>query len=426
MIDDPDAASSTSQLSTDFWKYWTGQTISNFGGAVTLFALPLLIYQLTGSAVNLAISTAANLLPYLLFGLVIGAWVDRADRRRVMIGSDVARCVIIGSIPLLFAFNHLSVWYVYAVGFMSSTCTIAFNATEFAAIPSLVPTDDLVTANGRIQASYSAGNVAGPLLGGVLVAFIPIPDLLLCDSASFLISVISLILIRTNFSGTRDEGTIREPLHRTIVEGLRYVLHHPVLRNISIMMALINFFGTTIQTQLVLFATVRLGADKSEIGYLYSAGGVGVVLLSLAAGPLRKRWSFSVVALGAQMLSGLVIVAFALTPVYWLALPLWAASSGLSILFNINTGSLRQSIVPSQLLGRVVTVAMVLAWSAIPIGSLVGGAVIQSTGNVALIYGAIGALQTLIALGFAFTALGHADKYLPNGSATDGDDRGGS
>src|SRR5579875_711874 len=96
-------------LSSDFWKYWTGQTISNLGSSVTLFALPLLVYQLTGSAINLGITGAAEFLPYLLFGLVLGAWMDRVNRKRMMILTDVARAAIIATIPLSAGFHILSV-----------------------------------------------------------------------------------------------------------------------------------------------------------------------------------------------------------------------------------------------------------------------------------------------------------------------------
>jgi hypothetical protein len=110
---------------------------------------------------------------------------------------------------------------------------------------------------------------------------------------------------------------------------------------------------------------------------------------------------------------GLCITIFAGVRSYWIALPLWAAAGGLGILFNINTGSLRQAIVPNQLLGRVLSIAGVLAWSAIPAGALVGGWVISVTGNVALVYGVIGIITICIAVFFRlFTALGDAQRYV--------------
>lgn len=128
----------TSKLSGDFWKYWAGQTISQLGSSVTLFALPLLVYKLTGSPLNLGISTAANFLPYLLFGLVLGAWTDRVNRKLMMIGVDIARALIIATLPLLAILGFLPVWWIYVVGFIHLTLTICFEAGEFAALPSLV------------------------------------------------------------------------------------------------------------------------------------------------------------------------------------------------------------------------------------------------------------------------------------------------
>src|SRR5439155_18259849 len=145
---------------------------------------------------------------------------------------------------------------------------------------------------------------------------------------------------------------------------------------------------------------------------------LGVVVLSLAAGPLRKRWRFSTVALGALMLSGALTVVFAAVPIYWVAVPLWGLISGLGMLFNINTGSLRQAIVPNHLLGRVISVAMVLAWSANPIGAVLGGLAIEWTHDVALIYAIVGVLTVLIPFCFSFTALGHAERYIDQNSAT--------
>jgi MFS family permease len=401
------------RLSGDFWKFWTGQTISNLGSSFTFLVLPLLVFKLTGSAVNLAITTAAYFVPYLLFGLVIGALVDRVDRKRLMIAVDIGRAAVIASIPALAAVDALSVWWIYAVSFLTATLTIAFDAGEFAAVPSLVDRDDLVTANGRILASYQTAQFAGPILAGSLIgAGMPVEDVLLVDAASFVASAIALVTVRGSFNAPDDAQRELASLRRDVVEGLRYVLSHPVLRNISIMMALFNFVGATTITQLVLFAKERLDASDREIGFLFSAGSAGIVVLSLAAGPIRRKLSFSVAALGALMLYGVLTFVFAWTEAFWIALPLWAAISGLGLFFNINTQSLRQAIVPSHMLGRVVSIAGVLAWSAIPVGTLLGGYVIEATGDVALVYAGIGVITFLIAFVFRFSALGHAEDFI--------------
>ena len=411
------------RVSTDFLKFWVGQTVSNLGSSVTMFALPLLVFKLTGSPLNLGVTMATTYLPYLLFGLVLGAWVDRVDRKRLMIATDVARALVIALIPLLDGAGLLDVWVLYAVAFATSTLTIAFDAAEFAAIPSLVPSkDDLVSANGRIQASYNAAQVAGPLLAGLLIASISVQQLFWLDAASFLVSAASLLAVRRRFNlepagraqqgeQSRD-GRQRRPIRRDVADGLRYVLRHPVLRSISAMMAIINLISSTTYAQLVLFAKQRLSATDTQVGLLYSAASVGVVVLSLLAGRVRRLLPFSKVALGALVLDGLMILAMSLTRQYWVALPLWAAAAGLGIMFNINTVSLRQQIVPNELLGRVISIAGVLAWSAIPLGTLLGGIATQRTGNVALVYGVIGALVVVVALAFSLSPIGHAERYL--------------
>jgi predicted MFS family arabinose efflux permease len=325
---------------------------------------------------------------------------------------------VILSIPLVATFGHLSVWWIYGVTFIQSTVFIAFSAGEFAALPSLVSTDDFVTANGRIQATYSGAQVSGPLLAGALISFLPLTWVMAFDAGSFAISALSLSLIRASFNVPSDKPKEVTTILHDIRAGLRYVLSHPVLRNISLMMALINFASATTWAQLVLFAHDRLGASSREIGALFAAGSAGVVVTGLLAGRLRKRFSFTALAMTSLMLMGALTIVFSQMRLYWIALPIWAASSGLGILFNINTGSLRQAIVPNHLLSRVMSIAGVLAWSAIPAGALVGGWVISATGNVALVYGTIGAVTICIAAFFRFfTPLGDAQRYVDERSA---------
>ena len=374
------------------------------------------MFKLTGSAIALGATLALYTAPQLLFGLVIGAWTDRTDRKRLMIVVDLLLAATIASVPLASAGGLLSLWSIYVVVFISSTLSIFFAAAEFGAIPSLVGSTELVGANGRIQASFAAATVLGPLAAGALLVFLPVETILLLDAASFVVSAAMLSVIARRFNApiTTRGTSIRED----IVEGLRYVISHPVLRNISLMMAMINLVGATVFAQLVLFAKLALRAEDSEVGLLFAAGGAGVVVLSLAAGPLRRRWSFGNVALGALMLDGLLTVALAYTSSLWLALVIWGLGEGFGVLFNINTASLRQAVVPNHMLGRIISIAMVLAWSAQPLGALAGGFLIERTGDVRLIYAVIGAVTFLIALVFRVASpLGRAERYLAPATA---------
>ncbi|HET7270047.1 MAG TPA: MFS transporter [Rubrobacter sp.] len=401
--------------STDFWKLLVGQTVSSLGSSFTLFALPLLIFKLTNSAIALALMTVAEYIPFLLFGLAIGVWVDRIDRKRMMIFADVTQAVILCSVPLLSVLGLLSVWWIYAVGFISSTLWICFNTAEFASVPSLVRKTDLVRANGRLQASYSAATVTGPLLAGLLVALVPVHTLLLFDAFSFLLSALAVSLIGGRLDAVSEKNPRSKGLFDEVAEGLSFILGHPVLRATCFLMALVNGVGFTVYAQLVLYAKERLGASDTQVGLLYAAGSIGMVVLALAAGPLRRHLSFSKAVLSAPMLGGIFIVLLASTRWYWTALVLWASIWGLVVFFDINTNSLLQTVVPEQLLGRVRSAVSVLSWSAIPLGTIVGGVAIERTQDVALVYGAIGAIVSVAALVFTFTAVGHANRYLPPG-----------
>jgi len=394
----------------DFWWFWSGQTVSNFGSAISSFVLALIVLKLTGSPFALGVAAALGMLPNLLFGLPLGALVDRVERRPLMIGIDLARAVLLGIVPTLAVLGALTVPVVYAVTFLSSTGTVAYRAAAFAAIPSLVPRDRLVSANGHLQASVSAGSIAGPLVAGLLAAFLRLELLVVIDSLSFLCAAVTLLVIRTRFnrSGRVPGGGI---LH-DMAEGLRYVLGHPVLRAIAVMMALVNLCTSMVISQIVVYAKHQLAASDSQVGLLYSAGSAGVIVLSLAAGPLRRRFALSRVMLTALAASGLFTLGMALTRSLPAALLLWAAAFGCGALFNINSGSLRQAIVPDHLLGRVITVAQVLAWSVNPVASVAGGALIQWTGGVAPVFAVCGVLSMLIPLGFGLTAVGRAERYV--------------
>jgi MFS family permease len=406
------------RFGAEFWKFLLGQTVSNVGSSFTIFVLPLLVFKLTGSALNLALVASAEYIPYLLFGLIIGAWVDRVDRRRLMILTDIAQALVISSIPLLAALGLLSVWWIYAVGFASSTLWIFFNTAEFAAVPSLVVREDLPAANGFLQASYATATVVGPLLAGLLVAVAPIHLVLVVDALSFLVSALAVGFIKVSFNDADSAEQQRsERFQRDVAEGLRYVLGHPILRNTCLMMALVSCVGFTVYAQLVFYAKERLGASDTQVGLLYAAGSVGMIALALVASPLRRRLSFSKVMLGTLMLQGVLTILLASTRWYWVGMLLWAAMWGLVVLLDINSNSLWQMIVPNRLLGRVQSVVNVLSWSTIPLGTFIGGVAIEQTQDVALVYRAIGIILFLTALAFSFTALGHAERYLPQGEA---------
>ncbi|HET7044424.1 MAG TPA: MFS transporter, partial [Gaiellaceae bacterium] len=212
----------------DFRLFWAGQTVSQLGSAFSLLALPLLVLHLTGSARQLALATATGFLPYLLFGLPIGALVDRLNRKAIMIATDLGRALAVATVPLLATLGALHVWWIYVIAFAATTLSIAFDAGQFAAVPALVGRAELVAANSRLLLGEQVAHVCGPLLAGALLAVgVATANVLYADAASFLVSAGSLALIRRPFGGAAPAagGSILADVR----EGVRYVLGEPLL-----------------------------------------------------------------------------------------------------------------------------------------------------------------------------------------------------
>ncbi|GGJ52769.1 MFS transporter [Deinococcus roseus] len=391
------------RLSREFWRFFSGQSVSNLGNAFSKFAVPLLVYDLTGSALHLAVITATQYVPYLCFGLVIGAWVDRTDRKRLMVIADVLRAVMVLSLPALWWLDMLPLWWVYTVAFVSSTLGILFNAAEFAAIPSMVPTPLLATANGRIQASYSLMNALGPLLAGSLRTLLTLPVLFVLDAFSYLFSAFAIGGLKSEF---RPANRPRRTFKEDILEGLQFVFSHPTLRSISLLLALLNFLTGTTSAQLVLYGKQVLHASDFQLGVLFASGSLGVVGFSLLAGWFNQRFKPGHLILGTVFLQGVALILFALSQNFWLSAVWWAIDNGLIMLCAISARVLRQSMVPSELLGRVVTVAEVLAWSAIPLGGFLGAYLVEHTHNINAVYLGIGIAVLLLSLPFLMSPLG--------------------
>jgi hypothetical protein len=377
------------------------------GSSFTVFALPLLVYRITGSAIYLGLLTAFESVPLLTVGMIIGAWIDRVDRRKLMICADIIRGCAIGTIPLLTLLHALPIWWIFVVGLVNGTLWVTFNTAEFTAVKNLVPRDALLAANGNLQSSYQAAQVLGPAIAGAAVgAGLPVAAVLAVDALSFFASSLSLSAIRSTFNGeSRPE---RKSMRQEVTGGLRYTWAHPLLRQISLLAILVNLLGVTIWTQLVLFARHQLHASDIQIGILFAAGSAGIALLTFATSRLRSHMSFSAATLGAIILYGLAIILLSITRIFWIAVPIWIIAAGLPYSFSVHTVALRQAMVPDYLLGRVMMTAQVFAWSSNPLGALLGGWAIAATGNVSLIFGVLGGLIFASGCAFCCTELGRA------------------
>jgi MFS family permease len=384
----------------DFLKLWTGETISLLGTQVTALALPLLaVITLQASAGQVGLLNACRYAPFVFVTLIAGVLVDRVRRRPTMIVANSARAFLIGLIPLAAAFDWLRIEHVYAVGFALGVLTVFFDLAYQAYLPSLVERKLLTPANARLQASASVAELGGPGLGGLLVQALSAPYALIADAASFLVSVLSLATIEKQEPARLS--TARAPLLREIGDGFRFTFANPYLRAIAGEAATFNLFEQTIMTAFVVYAIRDLELAPGILGLVLSTGAGGALAGSLVASRLSRRFGLGAAIVGSMSLACLVPLTIALpaangTPtVLALALifSLWGGAVAVS---NVLVVSLRQTITPDPMLGRMNASYRFFTYGAIPLGALLGGGLAELIGlRPTILVGALGLITAL-------------------------------
>ena len=272
----------------DFLKLWGAQSISQFGTQVSALAIPLAaILVLDASAFQVASLTTVEFLPFLLFALPAGVWVDRLRRKPILVLADLGRAAALGSIPLAYALGALTIWQLYAAGFVTGTLTVFFDVSYQSYLPSLVGREHLVEGNSKLEVSRSAAQVGGPGLGGLLVGLMTAPYAILVDAVSYLVSAAGLAAIRRE-EPAPHRATDVPSMRRELWEGLRYVLGHPYWRALSICVAVSNFFGTVAWSIVLVYAVRRLDLSAELIGLVLALGSIGAVAGALLAPPVGR------------------------------------------------------------------------------------------------------------------------------------------
>ena len=387
----------------DFARFWAAQTTSAIGSQSTAVALPLLAaLSLGASPMAFGVLAAAAGLPHLLFGLFAGAWVDRLRRRPVMIAADIARTVLLITIPVA-AFGALRIELLVAIAFLVESFTVFFDIAYLTYIPSLVSREGLVEANSRLEATASGAQVIGPALGGTLVRVVGAPLALVVDALTYLVSAALIWRIRAHEALPERTGAPMS-LRAEIGQGLRAVWQSLVLRALALSSTVMNVAGFLFLSIYVLYMTRDLGLGAEAVGLVFAAGGVGALVGSVSAGPARSRWGVGRVLLGSQFLFGLFGMLVPLAVLFpHVALPLVVAAEFLQwvmvLIFSVNSVSLRQAITPDRLLGRVNGTMRFIVWGSRPIGSLLGGYLGNRIGLPAtLVVGAFGMLIGFVPL----------------------------
>jgi len=387
----------------DFLLLWSAQSVSQTGSQVTGLALPLAaILVVHATTFQVASLNVVDLLPFVLFGLPAGVWVDRLRRRPLMIAADWGRAVALGSIPIAYAAGGLSLAQLFAVGFAAGTLTVFFDVSYQSYLPSLVRREELGDANSKLQVSGSTAQVAGPGLAGVLVGAITAPYAIAVDAASFVGSAVLMTAIRRIEDLPESLTTARRRMRDEIAEGLRFVVGHPIMRPMLVFVAMSNFFTTMVNAVLLVFAVRTLHLTAATIGLVLSLSSVGTIVGALTATRMSRRFGIGPTMVGLAAAGGLCFLLIPLARGGY-AIPFIVLAEfgfGLcAIAANVNGISLVQAITPDRMLGRMTASRRFVVWGVIPFGGLIGGALGTEFGlRTALWVGAVGAALAFLPL----------------------------
>jgi MFS family permease len=384
----------------DFRKLWAGQTISELGSVVTRTAVPLVaVLALAAGPFQMALLVVSGSLAVLLVGLLAGAWVDRLRRRPILIWADAIRAVLLFSIPAAYLAGVLRIEQLYLVVFLEGCVGALFRAAYPAYVPSLIGVDRVVEGNSKLATSSSLAEIGGPGLAGGLVQAIGAPLAILVDAISFVVSAISLVLIRSR-EPTRPPRTAATPIRLEILEGLRLVRRHAVLVPLTLRSIIAHVAGSFYGVLYTIYLIQDLRLSPLLLGIVVSAGGVGSLIGSFFASRVIARFGFGPAligtAAGASMIGALTPLAGGplLLATLMVFLP-QLIGDGLQTIEGVAELSLIQGVIPDRILGRVNATLEVFSHGiAYPLGALLA----------AVLAGWIG-VRGVIAIGWAGMAL---------------------
>jgi predicted MFS family arabinose efflux permease len=398
-----------------FLKLWGALTLSVAGGQVSAVALPLTAALWLGAApAEMGALAALRWAPYLLFGLLVGVWLDRVRRRPVLIWTHVGRAALLGTIPAAALLGVLRIELLYVVAFAVGTLMLFSDVAYQSVLPALVPTDRLVEANARVEQSRSLAQIAGPGAGGALVELLTAPIALAFDGLAFAVGAVLVGLIGTPEAPPRPAAP--RDVRAELVEGVRWVFGHPLLRAIQTTSMTFICANSVWSAVYVLYLTRERGLAPVTIGLLTAAAGPAGLLGAALTPRIVARLGLGPTIVSCYGLAGgatLLLPASAAVP--WAALPLlFAAQLGFG--FGLAIGSpelaLRQSVTPARLLGRTNATMRSLNWSTVTVGSLIGGALGEALGLApTMLVGA--ALSAASAIPLALSPVGRVRRLGP-------------
>ncbi|MGW4051075.1 MFS transporter [Streptomyces sp. NPDC004779] len=396
-----------------FLRFWTAQTASQLGQRFGMVALPVVaIETLDAGAAQVGYLTAALTACYLLVGLPAGAWVDRRPKRATMIRAAVVRAVVLAGIPVLWAFDRLSLGWLYAVAVVVGVASVFFDVAYQSYVPFIVPDRDIERANARLESSAQISAAGGPAVAGLLLRAVSAPVVIAVDALAYVVCAGLLATVEDSEPPRERKAGGESRLAREILAGVRFVVGNPLLRRLCVAMGVSNFFATLTMTLTPLLILRTLGLGSTVMGVVLGVGTLGGLLASLTLPKVRARYEAGKVMAVGLVLAGVSMAAFPLAgslagsldesgsvlPVALLVLGQFGMTWG-AVTFNIAQVSVRQRVCPRDMLARMTATIRFVVWGSMPVAAVLAGWLGSRVGIVPCLWiGVVGAVLTALPL----------------------------
>jgi predicted MFS family arabinose efflux permease len=361
-----------------FLNFWAAQTISALGSRISRTALPIVaILTINATPAEIGILSALSVAPGIVVGLLLGGWVDRSEKRAILISADLIRAALLLTVPMTASLQVLTIEQLYLVAAGVGAFTVLFQIADNAYLPELIGHDQLIEGNTKLEVADAAAEIGGPSLAGVLIDLLTAPITILFDAISFLASAAFLSGIRQKEKAP-DRAPERATLASDFAIGLRSGFGDPLIRPLFLAEANRALFGGFFLTLYMIFTIQTLGLSPTTVGLLIGLGGVGAIL-----GTMMTHRAAALLGLGPALIAFLSLgqLAGVLIPLAsgpgWLAFGLLAVHQLLGdaaiVAYTIYATSLRQTVIPLGHIGRTTSTLHVMNGLLLPIGALLSG-----------------------------------------------------
>ena len=356
-----------------FLLLWGSQTVSQLGTAMVDYALIIWVYGQAGTASSVTLLTLCTFLPTIFFRFLAGSFVDRCDKKRVMLAADLFAACGTLAVLVLHARSALQVWHLYVINFLLSFMNAFQEPASFVATSLLVPKEHYTRAGGLQGFGGAAVSILAPALGALLLSFGGLETVLLCDLATFAAAfLILLFLIRLPEQEKAPEE--QEPFRETCMAGIRFLREHKAILRITLFLAVINFLAKLGNDGMLSpYILGRTGNDQAVLGAVQSAVAIGLLagsLIAAAMKPVRKRTRLIFITTG-LVFTGNIILCLTSRPWLWCAANIW--SYALAAVMNANMNTVMRESIPLEMQGRVFSAKSTLQNFTIPPALFLGG-----------------------------------------------------